>query len=281
MNESKNPVTVPEISARKVRSGRTPLVMITAYDVHSAAIADRAGVDLLLVGDSLGMVVQGGTDTLSVSVDDIVYHSRCVTRAEPKALVIADLPWLSYHVSTEETIRNAGRCVQEGRVGAVKLEGGRKRLTAVRALLDAEIPVMGHLGLTPQSVHAMGGYRVQGKDDQSANELRRDALALQEAGIFGLVLEGVPAPLAEKVTAELDIPTIGIGAGSSCDGQVLVWHDLLGLSPDPMPRFVRRYANLAELAEEAVRSFADDVRSGDFPSTTESYGVQRRAPQEA
>jgi 3-methyl-2-oxobutanoate hydroxymethyltransferase len=251
--------------------------MVTAYDFHSTRLADEAGVDLLLVGDSLGMVVQGGDDTLAVTVDDVVYHARSVARASPKALVVADLPWLSYHVSLEETVRNAGRCVREARAGAVKLEGGAKRLPAVRALLDAEIPVMGHLGLTPQSVNALGGFKVQGKSDDAAKRLLEDAHRLEEEGVFALVLECVPADLAAQVTDELRIPTIGIGAGAGTDGQVLVWHDLLGLTPDPLPRFVRRYETLGERAVDALRRYAADVKSRAFPDDSESYSVPRPA----
>jgi 3-methyl-2-oxobutanoate hydroxymethyltransferase len=251
--------------------------MVTAYDYHSARLADSAGVDLILVGDSLGMVVQGHPDTLPVTIDDVVYHVRCVTRARPRALVVADLPWLSFHVSREDTIRNAGRCLQEGRAGAVKLEGGERRLPVVRALLEAEIPVMGHLGLTPQSVNALGGFKVQAKSEKAARTLLDDAKRLEDAGIFALVLECVPADLAARVTEALEVPTIGIGAGHGTDGQVLVWHDLLGLSPDPVPRFVRRYDELGRRAREAVERFAADVRSGSFPDESESYSVPRPA----
>lgn len=276
MSTDRRRVTIPEVAGRKRSHGEPPLVMVTAYDYHSARLADAAGADLLLVGDSLGMVVQGRPDTLEVTVDDVVYHSRCVARAAPDALVVADLPWLSYHVGPAETIRNAGRCIQEGRARAVKLEGGRKRLDAVRALLDAEIPVMGHLGLTPQSVHGLGGFRVQAKSPAEADRLVEDALALEETGVFALVLECVPVELGARVTAEVGVPTIGIGAGSACDGQVLVWHDVLGMTQEPSPRFVRRYEELGRRAEAALRRFAEDVRSGDFPSDQESYHVTRR-----
>lgn len=270
-NATRGPITVPQLAGAKVRDGRRPLVMVTAYDFHSARLADRAGVDLILVGDSLGMVVQGRSGTLEVTVADVAYHCRCVTAARPAALVVGDLPWLSYHVSVEESVRNAGRLVQEGGVAAVKLEGGRKRLPMVRAILDAEIPVMGHVGLTPQSQHRMGGFRVQGRDGEAAQSILDDARALEDAGVFSIVLEGVPADLAARLTESLSVPTIGIGAGAACDGQVLVWHDLLGLTPDPAPRFVRRYDDLAARTTEALRRFAEDVRSGAFPSESESY----------
>ena len=263
--------SVPRIAATKVRRGSAPLVMVTAYELHAARLADAAGVDMILVGDSLGMVIQGGRDTLRVSVDDIAYHSRCVAAANPCALIVADMPWLSYHVSAEDSVRNAGRLIQEGRAQAVKLEGGSRRIAVIRAILEAEVPVMGHLGLTPQSVNVMGGYKVQGKDERSAELLVDDALALEDAGVFAIVLEGVPADVAARITERLDIPTIGIGAGAACDGQVLVWHDMLGLGDGPLPRFVRRYAEAGALIEDALRRFAEDVRSGSFPTDSESY----------
>ena len=225
------------------------------------------------MGDSLGMVVQGAADTLRVTVDDVAYHSRCVAAASPASLIVADMPWLSYHASTDEAVRNAGRLVQEGRAAAVKLEGGRKRVPVVRAILDAEIPVMGHVGLTPQSFHVMGGFKVQGRDELQAEEILEDALALQDAGCFAVVLEGVPASLAARITERLVIPTIGIGAGASCDGQVLVWHDLLGITEAPTARFVRREAEIGAAIEEALRKFASEVRDGSFPAASETYGA--------
>jgi len=271
MGSDRSSPTIPSITRRKVRRGDPALVMLTAYDVASARLADRAGIDMLLVGDSLGMVVQGRADTLRVSVDDVAYHCRCVTAAAPAALVVADMPWLSYHVSVEDAVRNAGRLVRDGGAAAVKLEGGKKRAAVVRALLDAEIPVMGHVGLTPQSLHVMGGFKVQGRDALGADEIFEDALAIQEAGAFGIVLEGVPESLGARITDALDIPTIGIGAGPRCDGQVLVWHDVLGISDAPTPRFIRRYEELGARIEEALRHFADDVRGGSFPTAAESY----------
>lgn len=271
MTSRRDRVTVPRVTTSKVRDGHRPLVMVTAYEHHAARLADEAGVDLLLVGDSLGMVVQGADDTLRVTIDEACYHARCVSSARPAALVIGDMPWLSYHVSREEAVRNAGRLVREGGAQAVKLEGGAQRVPVVSAILDAEIPVMGHVGLTPQSLHAMGGFRVQGRDREAAERIRADAHALQEAGVFALVLEGVPAELAARVTDELVIPTIGIGAGAGCDGQVLVWHDLLGITPEPAPKFVRRYDDLAGRTRDALKRFAEDVRSGSFPSDDESY----------
>jgi 3-methyl-2-oxobutanoate hydroxymethyltransferase len=266
-------VTAPAVRARK---GGTPLVMVTAYDAPGARIADDAGVDVILVGDSVAMVVLGYDDTLQVTVDDMVHHVSAVARARPRALVVADMPWLSYHLSPDDSVRNAAALVRAG-ASAVKLEGGRRRLPAVRAILDAEVPVMGHLGLTPQSVHALGGYRVQGRQVDTATALVDDAVALAEAGCFALVLECVPGEVGALVTAAVDIPTIGIGAGPHCDGQVLVLHDLLGLEDRIAPRFVRRYASLKADAVAAVSRFAADVRAGRFPAEGESYHLPGEA----
>ena len=260
-------VTVPGVRARKHGA---PLVMVTAYDTPTARIVDDAGVDVILVGDSVAMVVLGYEDTLQVTVPDMVHHVGAVARCRPGALVVADLPWLSYHVSPEDAVRNAAALVRAG-AQAVKLEGGARRLPVVDALTNAEIPVMGHLGLTPQSVNVMGGYRVQGQQQETAKALLDDALALADAGCFAIVLEGVPAEVARMITESVPVPTIGIGAGPWCDGQVLVLHDLLGLEDRVLPRFVRRYASLKEQAVGAVASFAADVRSGRFPSDSESY----------
>lgn len=264
----------PAIRARMGDGSR--LVMVTAYDAPSARIVDEAGADVILVGDSLAMVVLGYEDTLQVTVDDMVHHVAAVARVRPKALVVADMPWMSFHVSRAETVRNAAALVKAG-AGAVKLEGGRKRLEAVAAILDAEIPVMGHLGLTPQSVHMLGGYRVQAKEFDAARDLLDDAVALSEAGCFSIVLECVPDAVATMVTEAVPVPTIGIGAGVSCDGQVLVFHDLLGLSDGHQPKFVRRYASLKDDAVAAVARFADDVRAGRYPTEAESYGFTEGA----
>ncbi|HEY2431020.1 MAG TPA: 3-methyl-2-oxobutanoate hydroxymethyltransferase [Acidimicrobiales bacterium] len=259
--------TVPSVRARK---GGVPLVMVTAYDAPTARIADEAGVDLILVGDSVAMVVLGYDDTLHVTVSDMAHHTAAVTRTHPRALVVADLPWLSYHVDDADTVRNAATLIRAG-AQAVKLEGGRKRLPAVRALVDSEIPVMGHLGLTPQSVHAMGGFKVQGKDAAAARVLVEDARLLAEAGCFSIVLEGVPDRVARIVTDSVDVPTIGIGAGPWCDGQVLVFHDVAGLEDRILPKFVRRYGSLKADGVAALGAFAADVRSGRFPTDAESY----------
>jgi len=262
-------VTAPMIRARK---GRAKIRMTTAYDYPTARIADRAGADIILVGDSVANVVLGHDDTLSVDVDTMVHHTAAVVRAEPRALIVGDMPWMSYHVSPEETVVNAARLVRDGGASAVKLEGGRKRVEMIEAVIDAEIPVMGHLGLTPQSVKAMGGYRVQGKEAQAAYEMISDAIALVDAGVFSIVLEGVPDRVAHIITAEVPVPTIGIGAGAGCDGQVLVIHDVLGFGGgDYLPKFVRPYANLADDAVAALERFFDDIETGAFPSADETY----------
>jgi 3-methyl-2-oxobutanoate hydroxymethyltransferase len=253
--------------------------MVTAYDAPGARMADEAGVDLILVGDSLAMVVLGYEDTLSVTVDDMAHHTAAVARATPRPLVVADLPWLSYHVSVEDTVRNAARLIKAG-AGAVKLEGGAKRTPMVRALVDAEMPVMGHIGLTPQSVHAMGGFKVQGKDVDAARALVEDAKALVDAGVFSIVLEGVPDTVARMVTEAVPVPTIGIGAGRHCDGQVLVFHDVLGIEDRIAPKFVRRYATLKADAVAGLAAYAADVRSGAFPSDDESYHLPASAAAE-
>jgi 3-methyl-2-oxobutanoate hydroxymethyltransferase len=261
-------IAAPAIRARK--GDGSPLVMVTAYDTPSSRIADDAGVDIILVGDSVAMVVLGYDDTLSVTIDDMAHHTAAVARAKPKAMVVADMPWMSYHVSREETVRNAARLLRAG-ASAVKVEGGSKRLEAIGAILDAEIPVMGHLGLTPQSVHMMGGFKVQAKEFDAARVLVDDAVALAEAGCFSIVLECVPDAVATMVTEAVPVPTIGIGAGANCDGQVLVFHDLVGLNGGRAPKFVRRYADLRGDATTAVAAFADDVRSGRYPSEAETY----------
>lgn len=263
-------MTAPAVAARKVRSGSDPLVMVTAYDAPGARIADEAGVDLILVGDSVAMVVLGYDDTLQVTIDDMAHHTAAVARAKPAPLIVGDLPWMSYHVSAEDTVRNAATLVRAG-AQAVKLEGGRKRVAMVEAIVDAEVPVMGHIGLTPQSVHAMGGFKVQGRQHGAALALVDDAKALEAAGCFSIVLEGVPDEVARLVTDSVDVPTIGIGAGSHCDGQVLVFHDVLGIEDRILPKFVRRYATLKNDAVTAMKAFADDVRVGRFPSDNETY----------
>lgn len=270
-------MTAPKLMARK---GGDKIRMVTAYDYPSALIADRAGADIILVGDSVANVVLGHDDTLSITVDQMVHHAAAVAKAKPNAMVVGDMPWLSYHLSVEETVRNAGRFVREGGVESVKLEGGRKRLSMIEAVLDAEIPVMGHLGLTPQSIHAMGGYRVQGKQAAAAYELISDARVLADAGVFSIVLEAVPDAVAEIVTREIPVPTIGIGAGVHCDGQVLVFHDVVGLGDgDHMPKFVRQYATLADDAVAAMSRYFADIQSGDFPGEEETYHMPEESKE--
>lgn len=269
--------TVPAIRSSKVRGGSDPLVMVTAYDAPGARQAHAAGVDLILVGDTLAMVVLGYDDTLQVSVDDIAHHTAAVARGlassgseNLRPLVVGDLPWMSYHTTVDEAVRNAATLIRAG-AQTVKLEGGRKRLPMIEAIVDAEIPVMGHLGLTPQSVHVVGGFKVQARQHDAALELVRDAKALAAAGCFAIVLEAVPNEVARMVTESVDVPTIGIGAGGDCDGQVLVYHDLLGIEQHIRPRFVRRYAELGAASVEALKAFAADVRTGRFPADTETY----------
>ena len=266
--------TAPTIRARK-GSGR-PLVMVTAYDAPGARIADGAGVDLILVGDSLAMVVLGYDDTLQVTVDDMAHHTAAVARTGPRPMIVTDLPWMSYHTGTADAVRNAATLVRAG-AQAVKLEGGRKRVPVIEAVIDAEIPVMGHLGLTPQSFHAMGGFKVQGKDLDAAKVLVDDAKALADAGCYAIVLEGIPDVVAQLITESVDVPTIGIGAGPHCDGQVLVFHDVLGFDDQRPPKFVRRYASLQADATAALGRWAEDVRTGRFPSDAESYHLSAKA----
>jgi 3-methyl-2-oxobutanoate hydroxymethyltransferase len=262
-------VTVPAIKAMK-RVQR--IGMLTAYDYPGAKIADAAGTDILLVGDSLGMVVLGYPDTLSVTVDDMIHHTRAVARGTQRALVVGDMPYLSYHVSIEESVRNAGAFIRAG-AQAVKIEGGKPaRIKTIEAILNAEIPVMGHIGLTPQSVNVVGGFRLQGKNADDARRLLDEAVALDQAGCFSIVLECVPEELAALITERVSIPTIGIGAGPSCDGQVLVFHDLLGMYDGHTPKFVRRYANIGDEMRKAIARYLEDVRGGRFPdASTESF----------
>jgi 3-methyl-2-oxobutanoate hydroxymethyltransferase len=267
--EAVSKVTVPWILERKLRAEK--IVCLTAYDYPTARLVDEAGVDLILVGDSLGQVVLGYDSTLPVTVEEILHHLRAVRRATRRALLVADLPYGAYHVSEEKALEVAIRYLKEGGAEAVKIEGGRKRAALIRRMVDAEIPVMAHIGLTPQSVHAMGGYRVQGKTLESATELLADAEALEDAGAFAIILEGVPRELAAIVTRRLRIPTIGIGAGPDCDGQILVFHDLVGLSFLPRAKFVRPYADTASNLRRALAHFREDIVSGHYPDDSESY----------
>jgi 3-methyl-2-oxobutanoate hydroxymethyltransferase len=264
----------PKVSRAKLgemKKGGERIVMVTAYDYPFARLADAAGVDILLVGDTLGMVVLGFESTLPVTMEHMIHHTQAVSRARPSGMIVGDMPFMSYQVTAEEAVRNAGRLVQEGGAEAVKLEGGEKIRAAVEAIASAGIPVMGHIGLTPQAVHQLGGYRVQGRDRAAAERLASDAHVLQESGCFALVLEAIPVSVAQQITTTVRIPTIGIGAGPHCDGQVLVLHDLLGLYEEFVPKFVRRYADLAGSTRAALEAFAHDVRSGRFPGKEHSY----------
>ena len=263
-----SPVTVPDLLAAK---GRERIAMITAYDAPTAALLDAAGLDVLLVGDSVEMTVYGRASTLSATMDTMVRHAAAVAGAAKRALVVGDMPFLSYQAKAGDAVANAGRFLSEAGCAAVKVEGGRRILSAVEAILAADIPVMGHLGLTPQSYRKFGGFKVQGRDRGVAREIADDAAALAEAGCFAVVLECVPADLAAEITRTIPIPTIGIGAGASCDGQVLVFHDVMGMNPDFKPKFARRYAELASVISDAARAFARDVRNGDFPNAEESF----------
>ena len=271
--------TVPDIREHKGAIGSKRLVMITAYDAPGARMVDEAGADMILVGDSLAMVVLGYEDTLQVTVEDIAHHTAAVSRTKPEALIVADLPWLSYHISIEETVKNTAKLIRAG-ANAIKLEGGRRRIPMIEALLSAEIPVMGHIGLTPQSINAMGGFKVQARDTKGATDLVSAAKALEHAGCFAIVLEGVPSQVASMVTTSVNIPTIGIGAGPECDGQVLVLHDLLGFEKKITPKFVRSYAQFHVEGVSALSEFISDVRNGSFPSEDESYFLSSETSEE-
>ncbi|HLW72139.1 MAG TPA: 3-methyl-2-oxobutanoate hydroxymethyltransferase [Candidatus Binataceae bacterium] len=264
----------------RMKSAARPITMLTAYDYPFARIFDQAGIDVLLVGDSLGMVVQGADSTLPVTLSEIIYHLRMVARARRRALVVGDLPFLSYQVSVEQAIRSAGRLIKDGAAEAVKLEGGITMAETIRRLVEIDIPVMGHIGLTPQSVHRMGGHRVQGRRSGHGpgcrERLLEDAAAVEQAGAFAIVLEGMPVELANEITQRAAIPTIGIGAGPGCDGQVLVMHDLLGLSESFVPRFAKPYANLWQDSAAAAAGYIRDVRARTFPAPEHCYGVKGR-----
>ena len=262
-SEERKKVTVHLIQAMKTR--HEVISMLTAYDYPTALLMDQAGLEIILVGDSLGMVVLGYDSTLPVTMDEMIHHCKAVARGAKYALLVGDMPFLSYQISLTEAVRNAGRFLQEGGMNAVKLEGGRERVDTIQAIVNAGIPVMGHLGLTPQSVHKLGGYRPQGRDVEAAYRLVEDAQILQEAGCFSLVLESIPGRLAKLVSQRLDIPTLGIGAGAGCDGQVLVTHDLLGIFERFTPKFVKRYANMAEEMRKAFSGFKADVKENKFP----------------
>jgi len=266
------------LDVQRFKDEHRRFAVVTAYDFLSARILDEAGIPILLVGDSLGMVMLGYSTTLPVTLDEMIHHAKAVARGSRQALLVGDLPFMSYHTSIEQAITSAGRFLQEGGMHAVKLEGGGRSIEITRRLTELGIPVMGHLGLTPQFIHQMGGFKVQGKSQAHAARILADARELEEAGAFSLVLEGVPGELATRVTQALHIPTIGIGAGAGTDGQVLVYHDLLGLTTGKAPKFVKRYANLAEDIGNAVQRFARDVASGEFPGPENTYSANGAAP---
>ena len=269
MADERRPLTTADILKKKAEGER--IVVLTCYDALFARLLDASGVDILLVGDSVNQVLGGADSTLSATLEQMIYHTRIVRRGAARAMVVCDLPFLTFQVSREEAVRNAGRVLAETGCHGVKLEGGEHMAGTVRELVEVGIPVMGHIGLTPQSVHALGGYRVQGRDADTASRLKADALALQAAGAFAIVLELVPAPLAAAISRSLSIPTIGIGAGPGCDGQVLVLHDMLGLNEAFSAKFVKRYAALADTVRDAVRRYADDVREGRYPGSEHSF----------
>lgn len=264
-----NKITVPEIREMKKRGDK--VVMVTAYDAGTARIVDEAGVDIILVGDSLGNVIQGMPNTLSVTVDEMVYHTKLVSRGAHNAHICADMPFMSYQLSTEEAVRNASRFIKEAGAGSVKLETTEDFLDTIYEIQKIGIPVMGHIGLRPQDVHKMGGYKIQGRDTEDAEELKELAKKAEDAGAYAIVLESIPRRLAAEITDSIRIPTIGIGAGPECDGQVLVINDLVGLSPEPMPKFVKKYANVRETMENATKEFISEVRQGTFPEEAHSY----------
>ena len=268
-------VTIHTLQKKKAASDK--ITMLTCYDATFARLLDDAGIDVLLVGDSLGMVVQGHSTTLPVTLDEIIYHTRAVVRGTQRAQVVGDMPFMSYQTSVDEAMRSAGRLIKEGGAEAVKLEGGAQHAELVRRLVATGIPVMGHIGLTPQSVHQMGGFKVQGRDHDTARRLVEDARALEHAGAYALVLEGIPLELAAAITAAVSVPTIGIGAGPACDGQVLVIYDLLGMNEEFKPKFVRRYENLSVRIRTAVDEYIDEVRSSRFPSEDESFTQSQKS----
>lgn len=265
---------VTTASLKEMKQQGKRIVMLTAYDYPAAKLAEEAGVDMILVGDSLGMVVLGYESTLPVTLDDMVHHTKAVTRAAKRAFVVADLPFLTYHGTIEDALRNAGRLMQEGLAKAVKIEGGAELAPLIRRCTQAGIPIVAHIGLTPQSVHQLGGYKVQGKTPEAAQKLLDDALALEEAGAFALVMECVPKQLAALISKKLSIPTIGIGAGAGCDGQVLVYHDILSYGSDRVPKFVKKYADAGSLIREAIAQYAEEVRSGAFPAEEHTFTIK-------
>jgi len=271
---AKGKITIPIIQGKK--ESRTPVVVITAYDYPGARLVDDAGADIILVGDSLAMTVLGHKSTVSLTMEEMLHHCKAVSRGAEKAFLVGDMPFLSYQVDHAESIRNAGRLIKEAGMDGVKLEGGSRSLKHIKAILGAGIPVMGHLGLTPQTATLLGGYKVQGKTSEAASIMLEDALALEAAGVFALVLEAVPAEIAQEITSRLKIPVIGIGAGPHCSGQVLVFHDMLGLYYGELPRFVKQYADAGSTILDALRAFADEVRTGLFPAIEHSFNMDEK-----
>lgn len=261
------------LTFRQAKDQGKKLSMLTAYDYSMAKIIDESDVDGILIGDSLGMVIKGEEDTLAVTVDEIIYHTKAVKKGAKNALIVSDMPFLSYHVSVEQAILNAGRLVKEGGANAVKLEGGANVLPQIKAIVDAQIPVMGHLGLTPQSINAFGGFKVQGKSEVAAKKLIEDAVNLEKAGVFSIVLEGIPEKVAELITKSVSVPTIGIGAGKYCDGQILVYQDMLGMFSDFIPKFVKQYANIGQVMKEAIKSYVNEVHEGTFPEDKHTFKI--------
>ena len=265
-------ITTSTLRDKKQRKEK--ITMLTSYDYSLASMVDAAGIDMILVGDSLGNVILGYDNTLAVTMDDMFHHTKALVRGSKNAMVVADMPFLSYHISIEESVRNAGRLIQEGGAQAVKLEGGVERVDTIKAILDAQIPVMGHIGLTPQSVNQFGGFKIQGKDLESAKKIIEDAKALERVGVFSIVLEGVPTKLAQRITEDLSVPTIGIGAGQYCDGQVLVINDMLGMFAGHIPKFVKKFANLQPLIIEALQQYKEEVEAGTFPAQEHGFSIQ-------
>ncbi|UCH96641.1 MAG: 3-methyl-2-oxobutanoate hydroxymethyltransferase [Candidatus Aminicenantes bacterium] len=263
------------VNLKKKKKIREKISAVTAYDFPTAKVASDAGIDLILVGDSLGMVLQGHTNTLKTTLEEMIYHTRLVASAQPVSLVVTDMPFGSYHISREQAVESSIRCVKEGGAEAVKLEGGKNRVKAIEAIINAEIPVLGHLGLTPQSIHKLGGFKTQGKQKTAADEILNDAIELEKLGVFAIVLESIPVELARRITEGLTIPTIGIGAGKYCDGQILVFHDLVGFTNLYLPKFVRKYADVYTTIHEALKSYIKDIQQGVFPGEKESYHLKK------
>jgi len=267
------------LTFKQAKSEGKKLSMLTAYDYSMAKIIDESNVNGILIGDSLGMVIKGEDDTLSVTMDEVIYHTKAVKKGAKNALIVSDMPFLSYHVSIEQAVLNAGRLIKEGGASAVKLEGGANVVAQVKAIVDAQIPVMGHIGLTPQSVNAFGGFKVQGKSESAAKKLIEDAVLLEKAGAFSIVLEGIPEKVAELITNAVSIPTIGIGAGKHCDGQILVYQDMLGMFNDFIPKFVKQYANIGTIMKEAIGSYVNEVQDGTFPEEKHTFKIDENELQ--